>query len=83
MDNAKLSTHQAMQQRVLQEQKIAELIMSSQIHQLLGNAADITGMTYCCKLTKHTPPCINSKDIGLSWVQEVSDANLQCMAWMF
>jgi hypothetical protein len=53
-DNTQLSTHQDMQQRVIQEQKSAEHIISSELHQLLRNAANITGMTYCCKLTQHT-----------------------------
>jgi hypothetical protein len=82
-DCTELSTHQAMQQRLIQEQKSAELIITSELHQLLRDAASITGMTYCCKLTKHTLACINSKDIRLSWVQDGSDANLQRIAWMF
>jgi hypothetical protein len=82
-DNAELRTHQAMQQRVLQEQKSAELIITSELHQLLRNAANITSMTYCCKLTQHTLACINSKDIRQSWLQDGSDANLKRFAWMF
>jgi hypothetical protein len=82
-DNTQLSTHQDMQQRVIQEQKSAEHIISSELHQLLRNAANITGMTYCCKLTQHTLACINSKDIRLSWIQDGSNANLQRLAWMF
>ncbi len=78
-----LSSHQAMQQRVIQEKKNAELIIASEIHQLLRNAASITGMTYCCKLTQHTLACINIKDIRQSWVQDGSNANLQRLAWMF
>jgi hypothetical protein len=72
-----------MQQRLIQEQKSAELIITSELHQLLCDAASITGMTYCCKLTKHTLACINSKDICLSWVQDGRDANLQRIDWIF
>ena len=82
-DNTELITHQAMQQRVLQEQKSAELIITSELHQLLRNATSITGMTYSCKLTQHTLACINSKDIHLSWLQDGGEENLKRLAWMF
>ena len=82
-DCTELSSHLAMQQRVIQEQKSADLIITSEIHQLMRDAASITGMTYWCKLTQHTLACINRKDIRLSWVQDGSDANLQRFAWMF
>jgi hypothetical protein len=82
-DSNMLSSHQAMQRRVIQDEKAAVNIIVSELHQLLHDAANITGMTYRCKQTQHTLPCINSKDIRQSWNQDGSEANLQRLAWMF
>jgi hypothetical protein len=82
-DNDTHSAHQAMQRRVLQDEKAASRIIAGELHQLLHDAADITGMTYRCKLTCHTLACINSKDIRLSWRQDGSAENRQRLAWMF
>jgi hypothetical protein len=78
-----LSTHQAMQRRVLQDEKAATHIIAGELHKLFHDAANITGMTYRCKLTGHTLPCINSKDIQLAWMQDGGEENLKRMAWMF
>jgi hypothetical protein len=85
-----LSTHQAMQRRVLlQDKKAASLhIIAGELHKLLHDAANIVGMTYRCKLTQHkltqhTLPCINSKDIRLAWMQDGGEDNMQRLAWMF
>ena len=72
-----------MQQRVMQEQKSAEMIIVSKIHQLLHDAATLIAMQYCCKRTNHMLPCITSKDIRQSWLQDGSAANLQRLAWIF
>ena len=77
------STHHAMQRRVLQDEKAASRIIAGKLHQFLHDAADITGMTYRCKLTGYTLACVNSKDIRLSWVQDGSAENLHRLAWMF
>jgi hypothetical protein len=77
------STHHAMQQRVLQDEKAASRIIAGELHQFLHDAADITGMTYRFKLTGHTLACVNSKDIRLRWVQDGSAENLHQLAWMF
>jgi hypothetical protein len=69
-DSTELSTQKAMQQKVLQEWKSAELIITSELHQLLRDVASIAGMSYLCKLTQHTLACTNSKDVHLSWVQD-------------
>jgi hypothetical protein len=82
-DLLSFGAQQAMQKQVIQEAKAAGLTIGSEIHQLLHDAAEITGMSYCCKLTGHTLPCINSKDIRLSWMQDGSAENLQRLAWMF
>jgi hypothetical protein len=82
-DNGNLSTHQAMQRRVIQDEKAASRIIAGELHQFLHDAADITSMTYRCKITGHTLACINSKDIRLSWMQDGSAENLQRLAWMF
>jgi hypothetical protein len=82
-DSSNISTHHAMQQRVMQEQKTAERIIVSEIHQLLHDAATLTTMQYCCKQTHHMMPCISSKDIRQSWLQDGSEANLQRLAWIF
>lgn len=60
----------------MQEQKSVEMIIVSKIHQLLHDAATITNMKYCCKQTQHMLPCITSKDIRQSWLQDGSKANL-------
>jgi hypothetical protein len=78
-----LSTQQAMHRRVLQDEKAATHIIAGELHKLFHDAANITGMTYRCKLTGHTLLCINSKDIRLSWMQDGSEENLKRMAWMF
>jgi hypothetical protein len=73
-----------MQRRVLLYEKAASHIIASELHKLLHDAANITEMTYHCKLTKHTLlPCINSKDIRLGWMQDGGKADLQRLAWMF
>jgi hypothetical protein len=65
-----LSTHQAMQRRVIQDEKAATHIILGELHGLFHEAANITGMTYRCELTGHTLPCINSKDIRWAWMQD-------------
>ena len=75
--------HQAMQKRVLQDEKAVNQIIVGELHQLLNEAAHITGMTYRCKLTQQTLACINSKDIRLAWMQDGGEANLQRLAWIF
>jgi hypothetical protein len=82
-DSSDISTHQAMQQRVMREQKSAEMIIVSEIHQLLHDAASITAMQYCCKHTHLMLPCITGKDIRQSWLQDGSQANLTRLAWIF
>jgi hypothetical protein len=77
------SDHQAMQRRVLQDERSAGLIIAGELHQLLHDAAKITGMTYLCKFTNPSLPCINTKDIRLSWCQNGSRDNLQRLAWMW
>jgi hypothetical protein len=72
-----------MQRRVLQDEKAASHIIAGELHKLLHDAADIVGMTYRCKLTQHTLPCINSKDIRLAWMQDGGEENMQRLAWMF
>ena len=69
-----------MQRRVLEEEKAAIRIITSELHQLLHDAANITGMTYCCELTQQTLACINSKDIRLSWVQDGGEENMKHLA---
>jgi hypothetical protein len=78
-----LSTHQAMQRRVIQDKKGATHIILGELPGLFHEAANITGMTYRCKLTGHALPCINSKDIRLAWMQDGSEENMQKLAWMF
>jgi hypothetical protein len=78
-----LSTQHAMQRKVLQDQKVATHIIAGELHKLFHDAANITGMTYRCKLTKHTLPCVNSKDIRQAWMQNGSEENMQRLAWMF
>jgi hypothetical protein len=78
-----LSTKQAMQRRVLQDEKAATHIIAGELHQLYHDAANITKMTYRCKLTGYTLPCINSKDIRQAWMQDGSKDNMQRLAWMF
>jgi hypothetical protein len=75
--------HQEMQQRVLQDEKAASRIITSELHLLLHDAAHITNMTYRCKLTQQTLACINSKDIRLAWMQDGGEENLKRLAWMF
>jgi hypothetical protein len=54
------------------------------VHQLLHAAADITGLTYSCKLTQHMVPCISIiKDIRKAWTQDGGEDNLRQLAWMF
>jgi N-dimethylarginine dimethylaminohydrolase len=43
-----LSSHQAMQRRVIQDEKAAVNVIVSELHQLLHDAANITGMTCRC-----------------------------------
>ena len=75
--------HQAMQGRVLQDEKAAGRIIASKLHLLLHDGANITGMTYRCKLTQQTLACINSKDIRLAWMQDGGEENLKRLAWIF
>jgi hypothetical protein len=72
-----------MQRRVLQDKKAATHIIAGELHQLFHDAANITKMTYRCKLTGYTLPCINSKDIRQAWMQDGSKENMQRLAWMF
>jgi hypothetical protein len=78
-----LSTKQAMQRRVLQDEKAATHIIAGELHQLFLDADNITKMTYRCKLTRYTLLCINSKDIRQAWMQDGSEENMQSLAWMF
>jgi hypothetical protein len=78
-----LSTHQAMQRQVLQDKQKATHIISGKLHKLMHDAANITMMTYCCKVIGHTLQCINSKDIQPAWMQDKSEENMQRLAWMF
>ena len=75
--------HQAMHRRVLQDEKVSAHIIIGELHQLLYDAGEITGMTYFCKVTQQTLACINNKDIRLAWVQDGGAANMQRLAWMF
>jgi hypothetical protein len=75
-----LSTKQAMQRQVLQDEKAATHIIAGELHQLFHDAANITKMTYRCKLTGCTLPCINSKDIRQAWMQDGSEENMQRLA---
>jgi hypothetical protein len=75
--------HRAMQKQVLQDVKRAAHIIAGELHQLLHDAAEITGITYCCKLTQQTLPCINNKDIRMAWLQDGQEANMQRLAWIF
>jgi hypothetical protein len=75
--------HKSMQRRVLQEEKGAAHIIAGELHQLLHDGAKITGMTYCCKLTQQTLPCINNKDIRMAWLQDGGEANMQRLACIF
>jgi hypothetical protein len=72
-----------MQRQVLQDEKAATHIIAGELHHLFHDAANITKMTYRCKLTGYTLPCINSKDIRQAWMQDGSEDNMQCLAWMF
>jgi hypothetical protein len=78
-----LTVQQAMHKKVIQDQKRAEVIITSELHQFLREAASITGMTYICKITQLTIACINSKDIRTSWLQDGSVTNLKRLAWLF
>ncbi len=75
--------HRAMQRWVLQDEKRAAHIIAGELHQLLHDAAKIRGMTYCCKLTQQTLPCINNKDIRMALLQDGREANMQLLAWIF
>jgi hypothetical protein len=83
MDSHLPEAHQAMQRRVLQDEKAAGQIIASELHLFLHDAANITQMTYRCKLTQQTLACINSKDIRLAWMQDGGETNLKRLAWMF
>ncbi len=63
VDSSEISTHVAMQKRLMEEQNIVMQIIVSEIHQLLHDAAAINNMKYCCKRTNHMLPCLNNKDI--------------------
>ena len=52
MDSHLPEAHQAMQRRVLQDEKAAGQIIASELHLFLHDAANITQMTYRCKLTQ-------------------------------
>jgi hypothetical protein len=82
-DAGDISSHQEMQKRVMEEQKYADSIIVSELHEFLRMAATITGMTYHCKRTQHNLACMNVRDICLSWLQDGSLDNLQCLVWMF
>jgi hypothetical protein len=78
-----LSSHIAMQKIVMDEKRRAAEIITHELHELIRDAAAITGMTYVDRLTQHSLPCINSRDIRRSWSQDGSEANLKRLAWMF
>jgi hypothetical protein len=82
-DSGEVSAHNEMQKQVTEEQKYADGIIVSQLHELLCKAAKITGMAYLCKQTKHNIVCMNIRDIRLSWIQDGSVSNLQRIVWMF
>jgi metal-dependent amidase/aminoacylase/carboxypeptidase family protein len=82
-DSSKISSHVAMQKMVMEEQNSAMMIIVSEIHQLLHDAATITNMKYCCKRTNHMLPCLTNRDIRKSWLQDGSEANQQRLAWIF
>ena len=73
----------AMHKQVILDKKKVEEIISNEIHLLLREGAEVCGMTYFCKLTKLDLPCMNSKDIRQSWLQNGNEENLQRMAWLF
>jgi hypothetical protein len=77
------NSHEAMQRRVLLDEKASTRIINAEVHQLLHDAAEITGLTYSCKLTQHLLPCISIKDIRKSWTQDGGEENLRRLAWMF
>ena len=82
-DGGDISAHQDMQKQVMEEQKYANSIIVSELHEFLRIAATITGMTYHCKTTQHNLACMNVRDIRLSWLQDGSIDNLQRLVWMF
>jgi hypothetical protein len=59
----KTNSHEAMQRQVLLDASASTRIINAEVHQLLHNAADITGLNYRCTLTQHMLPCISIKDI--------------------
>jgi hypothetical protein len=82
-DRAMESSHRLMQRQVLTEVKSAEHLIQSELHQLIYEAANITGISYCCKQTQQTLPCLNRKDLRQSWVQDGSEENMKRLAWIF
>jgi hypothetical protein len=82
-DGNDISAHQEMQKQVMGEQKYADNIIVSELHEFFRVAATITGMTYHCKQTQHNLACMNVRDIRLSWLQDGSVDNLQRLVWMF
>jgi hypothetical protein len=76
-DGGDISSHQEMQKRVMEEQKYADSIIVSELHEFLCMAATTTGMTYHCKWTQHNLACMSVRDIRLSWLQDGSLNNLQ------
>jgi hypothetical protein len=83
LDSGVASKHQEMQKQVMEEQKYADNIIVSELHEMLRIAATITGMTYHCKRTQHNLACVTHKDIRLSWLQDGSKENLQRLVWIF
>ena len=75
-------SHEAMQRRLLLDEKASTRIINAELHQFLHDAADITGRTYTCKLTQHVLPCISIKDIRKAWTQDGGEDNLRRLAWM-
>jgi hypothetical protein len=82
-DSEQYSSHLAMQKIVLEEKRRATDIITQELHELIRDAAVITGMTYVDRLTQHSLPCINSRDVRRSWTQDGSEVNLKRLAWMF
>jgi len=82
-DSNTLSSHKAMQLIVMEDKRLAGELITQELHELIRNAATITGMKYCDRLTSHSLACVNSRDVRRSWSQDGSAANLQRLAWMF
>jgi hypothetical protein len=82
-DSEQHSSHLAMQKIVMEEKRRALEIITQELQELIRDAAAITGMTYVDRITQHSLPCINSRDVRRSWTQDGSEVNLKRLAWMF